>query len=281
MKYLKWTGIVLLILVLILLITINVLPSVLSKSDNEILKELRVGAPNAEINYHSTSYGPLRYIMTDSSKSHMLLLIHGAPGDWSNYKQYLQDADLISQFNVVAVDRMGYGRSNQGKSLVSITDQTYAIQEVINHLLPDRLILVGHSYGGPISAYLSTINTETCSGVIMVAPVNNPDTEQIKWYASLAAGLRWILPGMINVATDEKFHHPKALKDISDIWQKITCPITHIHGTDDELADCESNISYSKDMIPPSVLTTVKLEKEGHLLIWDKYNLVKSTILKI
>ena len=52
-----------------------------------------------------------------------LIFVHGAPGSWDAFKDYLTDEDLKSKARVVAYDRPGYGGSG--------TDAMSGIQESI------------------------------------------------------------------------------------------------------------------------------------------------------
>jgi pimeloyl-ACP methyl ester carboxylesterase len=69
--------------------------------------------------------------------SHKLLfLIHGAPGAWFGYKDYLNDSLLLQKFKIVAADRFGYNRSD--RKLATIDEQAKAFYELLKSILTTK-----------------------------------------------------------------------------------------------------------------------------------------------
>ena len=101
------------------------------------------------------------------------------------------------------------------------------------------------------------------------------------WYAKVANWKisRLVLPVFVKVATDEKMSHRQALKNISEHWDNIQCPVLHYHGTDDSIAPYTENIEFSKNNIKPELLTMVTEQDGGHLLIWFKGATFKELII--
>ncbi|MFT6809828.1 MAG: pimeloyl-ACP methyl ester carboxylesterase [Saprospiraceae bacterium] len=69
-----------------------------------------------EVNLHAITVG-------DSSLRSLILFIHGTPGSWMDFREYLADSLLRNRFRMIALDRPGQGLSNYGESMVSISDQ--------------------------------------------------------------------------------------------------------------------------------------------------------------
>lgn len=91
----------------------------------------------------------------DKTKKTAIFFIYGAPGVSDNYYDYLQDTVLLKKANLYSIDRPGYGFSNFGKSETSIEIQTKVVAEIIDNLPEQNVIVLGHSYGGPIAEYSS------------------------------------------------------------------------------------------------------------------------------
>jgi len=53
----------------------------------------------------------------------LLLFIHGAPGRWYGYIDYLSDSTLLKNFQMISIDRAGYGNSAKGGAVTSIAQQ--------------------------------------------------------------------------------------------------------------------------------------------------------------
>ena len=202
----------------------------------------------------------------------MILFIHGAPGTWDAYKNYLADYELQQQARLISMDRLGYGSSNLGIPELDIKNHAAAAKTILDRYTPSKIIVVGHSYGGPIAAMLAANYNNIIDGVLMVAPLNDPENEPVKWYAKLCNSplLNWALPYFITISTAEKMGHSQSLKNIKPQWQNIKTPIIHYHGKKDALAPFEANINFSKTNIPQQWLTIKTDKEDGHLVIFDE-----------
>ena len=224
----------------------------------------------------------IRLVGTAKKKSDTaVFFIHGAPGSADNYYAYLKDSLLLQNASLYSVDRPGYGYSKFGKAVKSIDHQTQMISQVIDSLEEQYVIVVGHSYGGPIAAY-SSLKTEKVKGVIMLAPAIDPENEKIFWIARFAKWklTKWMVPGALSVAGDEKFSHVEALREIENVWEDITVPVIHVHGTKDVIVPYE-NINFSKEKFNDNYLETITLEGENHFLPWSQEDLVKELIFRL
>ena len=219
---------------------------------------------------------------TDTDKP-LIIFVHGAPGSWNAYKTYLADIDLREQAQLISVDRPGYGDSDYGHAITDIKGHAESIKAVIDKHPSYQVILIGHSYGGPIIGMVATMYPELINGMLMVAPVIDPESEPVKWYADIChLGLmRFVLPDYINVATTEKMSHKSALRDIKDNWQRLAVPVIHYHGVTDILAPYEGNTQFSKQHIDPQFLTLITEQNDGHFILWNKQGTIKKMILSL
>ena len=209
--------------------------------------------------------------------------MHGAPGSWEAFKAYLADADFLEMAQLISVDRFGYGESDYGDPVTDIATHAAGIHKVILEHPASKVILVGHSYGGPVIAKVAATYPDQVDGLLMVAPVNDPHSEPVKWYAHLSdwSLSRTLLPDYVNVCSTEKMTHIQALKDIEEDWARITVPVIHYHGMTDGLAPHKGNVQFSEKHIDPSLLTVVTDKDKGHFILWEKKGTVKKLILKL
>ena len=230
------------------------------------------------LDFHGT---PSRYIECglDHEKK-LVVFVHGAPGSSNNFFSYLADSALLQRARLVAIDNLGYGNSGSGKAETSIAVQAEQVRQVVEQYQADTVILLGHSYGGPIVAKCAMDFPEKLTAIVMLAPVNDPDNEPIFWYSHFGRwkATRWMLPAALKVAADEKFSHAEALAAIAGGWKTISIPVVHIHGRKDGLAPL-SNMAFSEKNIPPQYLNLIYMENTGHLIPWTDYEIVRETLL--
>lgn len=244
----------------------------------------KVGVQHKIITHQPAGYDfTLRTIKTyRSPKKTALIFIHGAPGSSNAFYDYLEDSTLLSKANLYSIDRAGYGYSNFGKSLNSIKEQAKTISDFINNkVTEDSVIVIGHSFGGPIAAYVSLINNKT-SHVVMIAPANDPAHEKIFWFSHLGRWktTKWMLPKPLQVAGDEKFSHVEQLQKIKAIWPQITTPTIHFHGKKDALVPFQ-NLAFTKELMQADYFKEVIFEEENHFIPWTQKTLVIDELLQI
>ncbi|MFY0629158.1 MAG: alpha/beta hydrolase [Flavobacteriaceae bacterium] len=217
----------------------------------------------------------------DTNKDIAIFFVHGAPGASDNYYKYLQDSLLLSKANLYSIDRPGYGFSNFGKAETSIKKQTEVVAEIIDKLPEKNVVVLGHSFGGPIAAYSSLFSSKVKS-VLMLAPAIDPENEKVFWFAYVSKWklTKWMIPGAMGVAGDEKFTHVEELEKLKDIWKEVRVPIIHIHGTKDIVVPFK-NLQFSVEKFDKQYLDTIVLQKENHFLPWKRYSLVRQELLKL
>jgi len=279
----------LLILVLIIILRTEIIGQPMLNmsfrySDKKLINQFKHEDRSPEIKYLSFSNYTLRYLqlITDDDLPYVVF-IHGAPGSSADYLEYFRDENLYSKVNLISVDRLGYGYSEFGNSETSIKVQGEAIQSIVNKACKNHnIIMVGHSYGGPIAVKIAMDFSCFYKGIILLAPALDPDNEKEIKLASLPAKqpIRWLTPLALRVAADEKNTHIKELRNIENDYGDITTPICHIHGNKDSLVPYE-NLSFSIEKINSKYLEAVTLENADHFLPWSHYNFVVEKILKM
>ncbi len=100
-----------------------------------------------------------------------VLFFHGAPIT-RLHLAYLEEQFLAQQIRVVSPDRPGYGRSSPlpGRS---ITDWPADVEALANALAIDRIIVAGHSSGGPYALVCAALLPERVSAAVVLAGVTN------------------------------------------------------------------------------------------------------------
>lgn len=229
-------------------------------------------------NYKKTEIKVVEQV-SNSSSDLLIIFVHGAPGDHKAFRHYMNDPQLKKLAKMVSYDRPGYGKSSQ-IPMTNISDQADVLHSIVKSYNYPNVMIIGHSYGGPIVANALARYPDDIQKAIMIAPLNDPYSEPIFWFSHLARWklTKWMLPHGMKRAGDEKFSHAKELEKMAHLWSVIKNPILHIHGVNDKLAPTDPNIKWSKTMIPTSVLRIEVVEDEGHLIIWQGFKKVRSLI---
>ena len=212
-----------------------------------------------------------------------LIFVHGAPGAWYGFLNLMDDSLLQQKFNIIAVDRVGYGKSNYGKQEVNTALQARCIHEVIKkenkHHRP--VTLLGRSYGAPICAKICINYFDEVNHLVMVSPVIDPTKEKFYWFSKLGKRklIQLMLPKMLNVATEEKYAHAKEMTEFEKEWERLYVPTTVVTGAADRIADT-SNFSYAKKHLINCDTTLLMIKDAGHLVTYEKPELIRSLLLK-
>lgn len=190
----------------------------------------------------------VHYAETGSDTLPLVFFIHGAPGAWHYYINYLDDSMLLTRTHMISVDRPGYGKSDYGKPLTSIREQAKMFHNIIMERSNNQpVILVGRSYGGPIAARIAMDYPRDVDALVMLAPALDPAKEKFWWFSKPAKStiVSWMLPDAVNVASEEKFSHVKELEEMLPLWDSICVPSTVVQGSADQIVDT-ANFSFAK-----------------------------------
>lgn len=214
-----------------------------------------------------------------------LILIHGAPGAWYGSRNMLDDTILQRRFHVIAVDRLGYGKSRfkrKRKPVNSLATQATAIAEAlrINRSFKKGIVL-GSSYGAPIAAEMAIMYPERFSHLMMLAAAIDPEKEKFWWFHRfLRSGLLvQLLPRYIRTATAEKFGHVAELKQLDTQWPNLHVPTTVVQGGRDYIIE-PSNLDYARQVLAGKRASFVFLPEASHLLRWQAADTVRSLLLR-
>ena len=86
-----------------------------------------------------------------------ILLIHGTPGSIEDWNEIMDSLSI--DYRVTAFDRLGHGFSSSNQYNYHLKDNANTVENLIIHLNLKSPLIVGHSYGGSIAAYMA-VNSE-------------------------------------------------------------------------------------------------------------------------
>ena len=112
----------------------------------------------------------IRVLQKGSGKD--ILLIHGTPGSIEDWYEII---DTLSQnYRVTAFDRLGHGFSSSNQYSYHLKENATLVENLIKQLNLKSPLIVGHSYGGSIAAFMA-VNSElkNIEYIIIDSPLYN------------------------------------------------------------------------------------------------------------
>ena len=239
-------------------------------SDKQIVEHYKNKQAKPQKHFIENDSIKLHYVTFGKETNRPVIFIHGAPGSWDGYLNLLDDSLLQQKFNLISVDRLGYGTSKvkPKKKIYSLEAQAVAIMQTLrDNKSGMKPIILGRSYGAPIAVKMAAMYADKIEKIILVSPAIDPDTEKFWWFSGLGKFflVRWFLPTRMNTATDEKFAHVAELRRLVPEWKKISTNVTVLTGGKDWIVDT-TNFSYAKKMLVGKNAKFVFVPESGHLI---------------
>ena len=253
--------------------------------DAEVLEEFEGSDVIPDVLYTSNGDLSIRYVRVNNDpEKPTIIFIHGAPGGGDNYYEYLKDPQLIDTFNLITIDRLGYGGSNRGEAEPSIELQAESVYPIIDEILADSqpIILLGHSYGGPVIAKIAMERPDDVQGLLFLAPAIDPENEKFEWAGKLGCSVptKWLTPKDMETASVEKTNHAKELELMLDDWGLITCDVIYVHGDKDGIVPFE-NYAFAESKLAHTDLKMVAIEDGNHFIPFQEQEMVKEFLFEL
>jgi len=213
-----------------------------------------------------------------------LLLVHGSPGSWTGWEDYFKDYALRNRYRIMAVDRPGFGWSGLGKPERSLKQQSEDIAAVFERLGEDeKIILVGHSYGGPVVVRMAIDYPDKVAAVVVLAGSVDPDLEETMTVQRMATWpvIRWLVPPFAYSTNEEIMALKESLKTMSNLWGKITAPVIIIHGEDDTLVPVGNVDFMESKLVNAQSVTVDRIPKGSHFVPWEYFGRVQKALLDL
>ncbi len=213
-----------------------------------------------------------------------LLFLHGSPGSWYSFQDYMKDKDLLAMYRMVSIDRPGFGFSQFGDAK-NLAEQSVIISPLLAHLQNHQpLYIIGHSLGGPLAVKIVADNPGSFAGMILLAASVDPAEEAPeKWRGFLYnSPLQQLMPGAFKPSNAEIWYLKKDLPLLSKQFASITCSVWILHGDKDNFVPV-GNAAYAKKMLVNAAEVHIQiLPGASHFIPWQPwYKYVKETLLHL
>jgi pimeloyl-ACP methyl ester carboxylesterase len=219
----------------------------------------------------------ISYLESGNPSGQLFVMVHGTPGSATGWADYVGNPPKESQ--IIAIDRLGFGKSTSEHSFPNLRDQVEAIHQIIP---PNRqnIILVGHSLGGPIVAQYAAQYPEQVQSVIFLASSLDPNLEKIHPMQYLGDSLliRPLLSNTIRNANEELMGLKPQLEILTPMLNQIRAKVVIVHGDKDDLVPIE-NVSFMKNHLTSAkCIETIVIPGQNHFLPWNSEATVRKAM---
>ena len=237
----------------------------------------------ATINHYISSKRAIYYATIGEDHLPALLFIHGSPASLIIYKDYFTDQELLKHFSLYAVDRFGYGVTNDG-SESSVQKQAQVILPLAEriHRVHQPLIVVADSNAASIVCSL-VMNHPQIVQALVFSPLLVSGLEKKHWLASLLhkTFLRNFISKKYLSATAEKKLHQHELNKMIMLSDKIQIPVFYLDSEKNSIIFSDNSNS-AKNLLTNSPFLNVYFFKRGNQNVYYSYQKeIRNKILEL
>lgn len=226
---------------------------------------------------------PMHYV--ESGMGHgrpTIIFIHGTPGSYTAAEDLMRDSILGQRLHWVVPDRAGFGQSGQGTPVTSLAEHVRLLEPLLLQHSTDgrRVLLMGHSYGGPVAALMAMQHPDKVSSLFLVAASVDPGAEKIKWIQHVG---RWpivrnLLPSSLYNCNEEIFALKEQLQLLQPRWAQLRVPTVVLQGERDDLVP-PVNADFIARHMQAQYCTILRYPHENHFIPFTKPELVRQAML--
>ena len=217
---------------------------------------------------------------TAGAGSTPILFVHGSPGTWTSWAHYLGDPALDGFGPRIAMDRPGFGGSTATGVMPDLRRQAALLAELIPPGPP--AVLVGHSLGGPLIAWMALDHPDKVCGAVMLAGSMAPALEAPRWYNRMADNwlARQVMSPAMHRSNREMMVLQAELEKLDAALPGLQRPIIAMQGDQDPLVDPRT-ADYLAQRAPSNWLQVNRLPGKDHFFLWTEPQSVVAQIRRL
>jgi pimeloyl-ACP methyl ester carboxylesterase len=230
----------------------------------------------------------IHYASSGNPEKPGIIFIHGTPGGWQAFEEYLESEELQRDFFMIAVDRLGWGRSVLSPKLIDgdFDQQSLAILAVMGQHANKKWTILGHSLGASLAPKIAIKAPNRVDSLLLLAGSLKPKLGNPRWYNWAAS--TWAISSLIGDSMKHSNREIMGLRKqlkVMDAELKQTqldADLLIIQGKKDKLVS-PKNPAYAVDHWGASFRTieVIELSDEGHFLPWRQAPLIVQSLYKL
>jgi pimeloyl-ACP methyl ester carboxylesterase len=225
----------------------------------------------------------MNYAEIGSDSLPVAFFVHGSPGSWSGFMDFMKDTVLLKKVKMVSVDRIGFGESDYGYAEESLVRQAEYLKPIVAKYKKSgkKIILIGHSLGGPMIARMAMDYPELIDNLIIVAGSIAPDLEpNEKWFRIPMdfMPISILIPASFRASNHEILYLKPELEKMLPLWKNIRQPVIVIQGEKDMLVHPKNADFAERMLVNSKSLKVVRVDTMNHFVPWSHPQLIKKAI---
>jgi pimeloyl-ACP methyl ester carboxylesterase len=254
------------------------------KPSIEAARQLELAYP-ASLRSYTVTDRAVRYVelKQETPPRPLVIFIHGSPGLWRSWVHYLNDPDLQSRVDMIAMDRPGFGESGSGQIEAGFLKQTAALQPLLRAVQAhQQVILVGHAYGAALAASMAMRFPDKVTDLVLLAAPLDPKLQMESWFQYVAdwPPVAWLLPTEIVAFNREYLGLERELTAMLPLWPQVTQRVSVILGENDEEVPVATADFAAQVLTRAQSVNVVRIANTNHFIPWLQSDRVKAQILE-
>lgn len=202
--------------------------------DKEIHRFAKKGIPLIPGSYRVNGLS-IHYVRTGLDTLPTLIFVHGTPGSWTAFRDYLSDPALLFHFRLISVDRPGFGDSDYGNAY-TLAEQSILLRPLFTEIDNGKQVfLVGHSLGGPLVVKMAADYPEQVQGIMLISasvdPALEPEEDWRKAFATTP--LQSLMPGAFRQSNAELYSFKQEIHELRNEFPRVQADVSIVHGDRD------------------------------------------------
>ena len=193
-----------------------------------------------------------------------VVVITGAPS-WAEYWAPVLAASP-RDWEVIVVDRPGYGLSEPGVCELDLTLQAKALSPLLTTTRGQRLLIVGQSYGAAIATLMAAQRPPRLAGLVLLSSYVSTPGPTARWLMGVGGRIRDYLPRDLRNAVREVESQPRQIDLMRLALGRFRAPVRVIHGDQDDFAPIAATEAFCSGMRLRAGLSLERLAGGGHFL---------------